>query len=239
MNLFDSLNSAIRNSEASLVNLLSAIAPWAAPIAPAYMSFFHMTGVLAFPEWVAGSVAVVVEVLGLSTISTAIAFWAHNKRYRTEFRKAPVWVAVTAFVSYLSIVLTVNVLLEATQAKYALILAKGLLTLMSVPAAIILAVRTQHTNLIDEMREDKDRRRQDKGDRSQTVRFTKKNEQFSEQRPHRSKIAEMITEYINQRFDETGQVPGPREIERALNVSVSHASKVRNEWIEYMNQNGN
>jgi hypothetical protein len=165
--MFDQLNAAIRNSEASLVNLLSALAPWAAPLAPAYMSFTHMTETLEYPIPIAWAVAVVVEVLGLSAISTIIAFWSYNRRYKAEYRKAPVWIAISSFVAYLAIVLVVNVVLDASQIAdsglshaWVTLAAKALLTLLSVPAAVILAVRTQHKELLDEIDRERERRRE-------------------------------------------------------------------------------
>jgi hypothetical protein len=164
--MFDQLNAAIRNSEASLVNLLSALAPWAAPLAPAYMSFTHMTQTLEYPIPIAWAVAIVVEVLGLSAISTIIAFWSYNRRYKAEYRKAPVWIAISSFVAYLAIVLVVNVVLDASQIAdsglsqaWVTLAAKALLTLLSVPAAVILAVRTQHKELLDEIDRERERRR--------------------------------------------------------------------------------
>jgi heme exporter protein D len=171
--MFDQLNAAIRNSEASLVNLLSALAPWAAPIAPAYMSFTHMTETLEYPIPIAWAVVVVVEVLGLSAISTIIAFWSYNRRYKAEYRKAPVWIAISSFVAYLAIVLVVNVLLDASQIAdsglshaWVTLAAKALLTLLSVPAAVILAVRTQHKELLDEIDRERERERRRDASRS-------------------------------------------------------------------------
>lgn len=163
---FDNLNAAIRNSEASLVNLLSAIAPWAAPLAPAYMTFMHMESELNYPVIVAFAVAGVVEILGLSAVSTILAFWAHNRRYKTEYRKAPVLVAVLSFVSYLLVILTVNVVLEAAKIPGSFIdpawikvIAQALLTLLNVPAAVLLAIRTQHKEALDEIEEIKKSRK--------------------------------------------------------------------------------
>lgn len=158
-NVFDTVNDWIRDSEASFVNLLSAVAPWLAPLAPAYMSFRHMTGVMGFPEGIAWSIAAVVEVLGLSGVSTTLDFWTFNRRNDKDkqMRKAPVGIAAGSFLAYLSVILTMNVLLEIatlqgeTAKAWAIILAKALLTLLSVPAAVLMAVRTSHRSLIHEV----------------------------------------------------------------------------------------
>lgn len=146
-NFFDALNDWIREVEFSLVNLVSTVAPWLAPLAPAYLSFTHMNKFLDFPLWVSFSIAGVVEMLGLSTISTALMFWNHNRRYSADKNKVPVFVPIISFLFYLGIVLTVNVLLEVNQDGMALVAAKALLTLLTIPAAATLAIRTMHQEL--------------------------------------------------------------------------------------------
>ena len=156
MNVFDRANDFVRNSESSLVNLLSAIAPWGAPLAPAYMSFSGMQAHLSYPWGVALVIAGVIEILGLATVHTTVLFWRHNRRYTKEYRQMPTLLAGGMFLLYLVIVLTVNVVLEwPTQWIYTPILARGLLSLLAVPAAVTMAVRTQHTELLNEMREAK------------------------------------------------------------------------------------
>jgi len=169
MNTFEKLDQAIRSSEASLVNLLSALAPWAAPLAPAYMTFSHITRKMGFPIEISWAVALVVEVLGLSSISTILAFWSYNRRYKDKTRKAPVWIAIFSFVIYLAVILMVNVALDAadlmatpdTQA-WVNVGARALLTLLSIPAAIILAVRTQHKEMLDAYERDRERSREER-----------------------------------------------------------------------------
>ena len=151
-NIFDRANAFIRNGESSLVNLLSALAPWGAPLAPAYMAYGGMTGKLGFAPWVALSVAGVIEILGLATIYTALQFWRHNRRYSKSERRMPVELAVSCFVFYLIVVLTTNVLLEIPGNHPATpVVARALLTLLSVPAGVTLAIRAQHTELLREI----------------------------------------------------------------------------------------
>lgn len=176
MNFFDKVNNIIRGSEASLVNLLSALAPWLAPLAPAYLTWSHMSSDLDYPKSVALAVAAVVEVLGLAAISTTLDFWSHNRRYTSEERQAPVWLAIASFVFYLSVVITVNVLLDASKAHWLAmeperveVIANGLLTTLSIPAAVILAARTQHSRLLSQISEDR-RERQMARARNQTTR---------------------------------------------------------------------
>lgn len=149
MNIFDRINKWIEDVEYSVVNVISSIAPWLAPLAPAYLSYFHMRNILEFPVWVSLSIAGVVEMLGLSTISTFLEFWNHNRHYSADKNKVPVLIPVFSFFFYLGIVLTVNVMLEVSPNGNAPIMAKAFLTLLTVPAAATLAVRVMHRDIRD------------------------------------------------------------------------------------------
>ena len=71
-NSFDKLNEWVNNTEGSLVNFLTAFSPWLAPIAPAFMTYHHMVEFLEFPIWIAVILALLVEILGFSTVSTGL-----------------------------------------------------------------------------------------------------------------------------------------------------------------------
>lgn len=151
-NIFDRINDWIRDAEGSLVNLLSAIAPWGAPLAPAYMSFRGMQLHLGYTPFVALVVAAVIEILGLATVHTTLVFWKHNRRYSKEDNKMPTTLAGGMFALYLVIILTVNIALEwPVKWVYTPILARALLSLLAVPASITLAVRALHTELLHDM----------------------------------------------------------------------------------------
>jgi hypothetical protein len=153
---FDKLNDWIRGTENSIVNFLSAFAPWIAPIIPAYMTFQHASGTLEFPFLVAVSAAAVVEVLGFSAVSTFLAFWFYNRRNQAESRKAPILVVVVAFLFYLSLIVSSNVLLDAFPSeRWAEIAVRALFTLQTIPAALLVAVRTQHRELLSEIAREK------------------------------------------------------------------------------------
>lgn len=164
-NIFDRANRFIRDSDASLVNLLSAIAPWIAPLAPAYTTWGHMTQTLSYPPVIAFFVALAVEILGLSTVSTIISFWSYNKRNKAEYKKAPMGLAIVSFVSYFTVIIVVNIALDSaligsdSALPWFIVSARGLLTLLSIPAAILLATRTQHSELIKSVERDKAERK--------------------------------------------------------------------------------
>lgn len=153
---FDKLNDWIRDTENSIVNFLSAFAPWLAPIIPAYMTYQHAIGTLRFPMHIAIPAALVVEILGFSAVSTYLSFWFHNRRNKAESKRAPVGLVVMAFAFYLSLIVFSNVLLDSfPNDKWAEIAVRALFTLQTIPAAMLVSVRTQHRELLSEIAREK------------------------------------------------------------------------------------
>lgn len=156
-NFFDRLNDTIREAESSLVNFLSTFAPWIAPLTPAYMTFQHAQSALNFPLYIAAPAALLVEILGFSTVSTFMAFYFYNRKNKAEAKKAPIWWVIAAFLFYLCLILFSNVLLDAFPDNgNTLIVVRALYTLQTVPAAFLVAVRVQHRDLLKEYAREKE-----------------------------------------------------------------------------------
>ncbi len=155
--LFEFISSVINGAEKSFLDLLSALVPYFVPVIPAYLTFYHTRDQMDFPVQVAWTSAFVVEVLGMTSISTAIRFYRNNQRYTTEQNKAPFKLAIFTYVFYLAVVLTVNVLLEVEAAKRqpVIIAAIALFSLLSVPSGVLISIRSQYS----EMLEDREQRR--------------------------------------------------------------------------------
>lgn len=155
-NFFETLNETIRNTESSIVNFISSIAPWLAPLAPAYMTYQHAVDTLKFPLWVAIPVAVVVEILGFSAVSTFMAFWFFNRRNKADAKKAPIGLVVFAFSFYLFLIVFSNVLLDTfDNAKWAIVSVRALFALQTIPAALIVVSRLGHRDLLKEIANEK------------------------------------------------------------------------------------
>jgi hypothetical protein len=156
---FDKLNDGIRNVETSFVNFISAVAPWLAPLVPAYMTFDHAYNTLGFPLWVAIPAAVVVEILGFSAVSTFMAFWFFNRRNKAAGKKAPLGLIIFAFGFYLALIVCSNVLLDTFAGgpweNGAKIAVRALFTLQTIPAALIVVARAGHRDLLTEISKEK------------------------------------------------------------------------------------
>lgn len=140
------LKTTIDSAEAVFVDLVAAVVPWFAPVIPAYMAYHNMTAVLGFNRTIAFIGAMVIELLGLATVHTVFWLFDYNdtsrKSDQRDHGRAPVRVAVGMSAFYLVIVITVNVLLDGGSSVT--IAAKTALTLISIPAAVTVAVRSQH-----------------------------------------------------------------------------------------------
>jgi len=183
-NIFDKLNNWVNNTEGSLVNFLTAFSPWLAPLAPAYMTYQHMWEFLNFPKFYAFTLALVVEILGFGTVSTFLDFWFFNRRNRAQSKKAPIWLVVLSFMFYLGLIIFSNIMIDLAKAfgsegqqSFAIVAVRALLTLQTIPAAIIVAVRTGHRDLLREI----------KMERKQKLSETFQDEQFQ-----REKVSENL-----------------------------------------------
>ncbi len=159
----DGWRQLIAAMERTLVSNVAATVPWLAPIAPAYMAWHNSVNLLSWPIWVAWMVAAAIEGLGMSVVSTAFELWDWNDTKKDKDQNAPVLIAVAAVIFYLSVVIIVNVLLELGWPVW---IAKALLSLLSVPAVVTLALRSQHARRMDvKHAEDEIRREERKEER--------------------------------------------------------------------------
>lgn len=168
-NFFDGLNDWVNESEGSLVNFLTAFSPWLAPLAPAYMTFRHMDEFLKFPFLISLALSLLVEILGFSTVSTALDFWFHNRKEKAGIKRAPLEIVVGVFVFYLALILVSNVVIDVSMAylsegwqKGSIIVVRALLTLQTIPGALIVAVRTGHRELLREIKKEKEQKLSEK-----------------------------------------------------------------------------
>jgi hypothetical protein len=147
--LLEGWGQLIRAVENVLIDNVAATVPWLAPLVPAYMVHDSMINRLGFPLWMGWAGAAVVEFLGLAAVSTAFQFWDYNQGKNKSDNAAPVWIALITASFYMLVVLVVNVMLD--QAETINKLAKALLSLLSVVAAVVLALRAQHARRLTDI----------------------------------------------------------------------------------------
>jgi len=172
-NFFDKLNEWINDTEGSIVNFLTAFAPWLAPLIPAYMTYKHMIEFLKFDAWLAWVLALVVEILGFGCVSTGLDFYFYNRRNKAQSKQAPFTLIIVSFAFYLSLIVFSNVIIDwakefgsPVQQSWSIIIVRFLLTLQTLPAALIVATRTGHRDLLKEIRQEKLEKQQAKENES-------------------------------------------------------------------------
>lgn len=157
---FDNLSATQSTIERTVIDFVSAVTPWLAPFVPAYLVYYNATHRLDLPSWIAFILACAVEFLGLSAVHTALELWTHNQRtaavLATEkskkltktvrrFKFIPLALALFSGCFYVAIVLIVNALLDLFPADNNVkVIAHAMLSLLSVDAALIIAIRAQH-----------------------------------------------------------------------------------------------
>ena len=141
--LFRFLTEQIRNTEHAVITFIAAVIPWLVPVIPAYLTGYHVVGSLGLPEWAGWIVGLIVEGLGLASMSRTIAFWENNRKYSKDTNKMPIIVPLGTYIWYLIIVIVVNVLLEKASGASAIrIWTVGLLATLSVPTAALISIVT-------------------------------------------------------------------------------------------------
>lgn len=170
-NIFDRWNEWVNNTEGSLVNFLTAFSPWLAPLTPAYMTYQHMVSFLAFPRYLSFLLALLVEILGFATVSTWLDFWFFNRRNKAKGKRAPLTAVIVSFGFYLALILASNVIIDVAkefgnegQQAAAVVVVRALLTLQTIPGALIVAVRTGHRELLREIKAEKTKKKREESE---------------------------------------------------------------------------
>lgn len=258
--LVDWFVKAMDSTELSVVTALSKIVPLLVPIIPAYVGYKHVTdpALLNFDPAFGWVYALVIEGLGYAAIYKAVQFWEHNKRYAPGSpNRAPLGVAVGIYIVYLIVTLAVNVVLDwVNNVAWYNVLALALISILSVPAGLLMSISAIQTERTNEREEERERRRAERqanpaertnaanartpqrtSERTQRTNTTipqPANEQRTSEEGERplgfpqNERRETILNYVEQVRANENRTPGPSEIARELGVSKGYASDVIN-----------
>jgi hypothetical protein len=220
--MFEWLSNLINSAERSFLDFLGAIVPYFVPVIPAYLTFYHTRDLMGFPSWVAAVSAFVVEVLGITSVSTAIRFYRHNQKYKASQNKAPFLLAILVYVFYIVVVMTVNVLLEVVDGarEYTIIWAIGLFSLLSFPSGVLVSIRSQYKEMLEERAEHKQG-----AAKAQPKEYKPK---------HASDYAEKIVEMLSAEYAKSSRILSPKEITAQLKLdhekSKGYVSTLTTKW---------
>lgn len=222
--LFKFMTDLLNNSEKYIVDFLSAFVPYAVPVIPAYLTYNHTITEMGFPVWVAVTAAFVVETLGLASVATAVRFWRHNQKYKSEQNKAPFKLAVMVYLFYIVVVILVNVILEivAGSRNGWVITSIALFSLLSFPASVLVSIRYIHGDILDE-------RAAAKGG------MPVQQSAVSSRKPKpASAFREQMITMLNDEYQASGRVLSPKEITTRLkldhNNSKGFVSTLTTQW---------
>lgn len=232
MKIFEWLAKVLNGMERGIIDFISAFVPYAVPIIPAYLTFYHTQDMMDFPAWVAWTAAFVVEALGLASVATVVRFYLHNKRYKSEQNRAPFWIAFGVYVFYIVIVIVTNVILEIvadTRGGF-IITAIGLFSLLSFPSGVLISIRTQYREMLDDKEEKKSQAKNS----------------HTEQQPKEPKGKKPASHYqpqivamLEAEYEKNQRVLSPKEITAKLkldhNNSKGYVSTATSKW---MNEKG-
>ena len=231
--MFKFLARVFNNAENGILDFLSAFVPYCVPVIPAYLTYFHThdADMMNFPVWVAITAAFVVETLGMASVSTAIKFWRNNQMYKSNENKAPFKLAFGVYLFYIVIVLTVNVMLEIVSGSRSgmIITAIALFSMLSFPSGILIAIRSQYKEILEERAERKMPRQVISQTTAQVERKAKKPSDYYD------KIRDLAAASVAK----NGKLPSPKEITAKLGLD-HHGAKgyVSQTLTNYGKENG-
>jgi hypothetical protein len=240
-NFFDRATRWVNSFEDSAVNFISVIIPWLVPLIPAWIMFDHITNKetgLGWDRtlgWIAGAV---VEGLGLATVNTYFRFERHNKKYKDQKNKMPLWVVIVAYAWYLVIILFVNVVLDwVAGVSWERIVAITAFSTLSLPASALISVRGMFSEWKDEHE-----KRYARSDEPKPVQVNDDERSDEQETVRPSDREQEIIEYLNRVYKSEQRIPGPSEVARALKLDVNKAkgyiSGKTQEWKETLQANG-
>ena len=146
----------IDNAERLAIVIVSRIAPWAAPLAPAYLVARATADHFRAPIAVAVAVAVTVEAVGIASTHITMEMHQYNQTRRKSDPEAPFSVGMLASISYFFIGITLTVLLELFPEM--IIVAPAAFFLLAVVAYITLALMSGHARRLEAIRQQKEQR---------------------------------------------------------------------------------
>ncbi len=138
--------------ENRIINFVAGVAPWLAPLIPAYFAAYNAYQYLTkghswFDAGMVAVISLVVETVGLVGVHTALQFWNWNRIKRKTDGEAPLILPILAVFMYVAIVILVNGLLDWANYFHpeylneVKVIVTALLSLLSLNSALIVALR--------------------------------------------------------------------------------------------------
>lgn len=92
---------SVQQLSSELINFITKVAPWLAPIPSAALVYRASQQHFQFSPLISIILALVIETLGLTSINNALSLWDFNQSRRKNDKPAPLFIAVMMIVFYL------------------------------------------------------------------------------------------------------------------------------------------
>lgn len=240
MNSFDKFVRWMDNTEHSIVSFLSKLVPILVPLIPAYIGYSHVVKELEFHPFFGFTYGLVIEGLGYASIFKAVQFWENNRHYTKQENQAPLALAVLIYVAYILVTLSVNVLLDwQSGVVWWKVLATGAISLLSIPAGLLMSISAVHTERINIREQIKNERKEsrERTANEQPIRPNVRRTPANEQRTN--DVRPKIISFVRSVQANEQRTPGPSEISRTLGVSKGYASETLQMYLSEQKENEN
>lgn len=228
MNIFSRLTNSLLQVQTDVVRLICALLPWLVPLVPAYITFSHALNEMGYALWISIVMGVVVEGLGLASLVIFFQFWSHNRKYTSTENRMPLWIPIFTYVFYLTVVLSINVILDYVAGEQITkIWVVALFSTLSIPAGMLLSVQvvhiewsTNHNLMLAERKQAKREQRESKIEPIAVISAETVNSAHEiEQEYHASDYVEQILSMLERKYALTGQIATPKEISEQLGIN--------------------
>lgn len=133
--------------ERTFVSNMAATVPWIAPLIPASFALKSASEKLHVQSGVEYIIAASIEGLGMSVTSTAFELWDWRDKNKDAQLSTQIRISIGTVVFYVVVVISVNIGLDLGWADW---IVKAMLSLLSIPAVVTLALRSQHGRRVAE-----------------------------------------------------------------------------------------
>lgn len=228
MNIFNRLTDALLQIQTDVVRMICALLPWLVPLVPAYITYSHALNEMGYDLWISVVMGIVVEGLGLASLVMFFQFWSHNRKYKSAENQMPLWIPVLSYIFYLTVVLSLNVILDYVSGEQITkIWVVALFSTLSIPAGMLLSVQVVHTEWSKTHFQEVSERRQERKERLQSRNQpileisaeTVNSIQENEPEFHASDYPEQIMRILERKYTLMGKIATPKEIAEQLDLN--------------------
>jgi len=136
--------------EMKVTNFMAGALPWLAPVPSAALVVNATQNYLKWSEPIAVIAGVVIEGLGLTSVSTALSLWDFNVRKSRNEPTAPFWIAAVLVGVYFVSTIGLTVVLDANSGLTHA--APAIFPILSIVATVNIALRSQHAHRLERIR---------------------------------------------------------------------------------------